>query len=79
MGVEWNGKPRSEAEWKVLLISAHAYATGLEFEISIGLEGELIEVRESSAKMSKARSSSLIEYAIAFLECARCDLYDLPN
>ena len=31
-----------------------------------GLEGEFINIRESTAAMSKARGASLIEYAQAF-------------
>jgi hypothetical protein len=31
-----------------------------------GLEGEFVNLRESTALMSKARAASLIEYALAF-------------
>jgi hypothetical protein len=65
-GVEWAGKPRDAAAWKVLLISGHAMAIGDGAEIVPGLEGEFVNVRESSALMSKSRASSLIEYALAF-------------
>jgi hypothetical protein len=61
----WAGRVRDAHEWKVLLISGHAVATGQGAEIIAGLEGEFVNVRESSARMSKARGSSLIEYAIA--------------
>ena len=63
----WAGKPRTAAEWKVLLISGHATATKEAVEIVPGLEGEFINVRESSALMSVKRASSLIEYATAFV------------
>jgi hypothetical protein len=62
----WAGKPRDAAAWKVLLVSGHAIATKLGSEIVPGLEGEFVNIRESTALMSKARGSSLIEYAIAF-------------
>lgn len=67
LGVTWAGKPRSAQEWKILLISGHAMATGEGSEVLPGLEGEFVNVRESSALMSKKRGSSLIEYAQAFL------------
>lgn len=65
-GLEWFGKPRSADEWKVLLVSGHAKATDGEVDIVPGLEGELVNVRESTARMSVARASSLIEYTQAF-------------
>ena len=65
-GTEWAGKKRSAAEWKVLLVSGHAVATKLGADVVPGLEGEFINLRESTALMSKARGSSLIEYAQAF-------------
>lgn len=65
-GVEWFGRARSAEEWKVLLVSAHAAATGRGCEMVQGLEGELVQVRESTAAMNKERSSSLIEYAVAW-------------
>ncbi|MGQ3299678.1 recombination protein NinB [Reyranella sp.] len=65
-GKEWAGCQRTAKEWKTLLISAHATATGLEADVVIGLEGEMVEIRESSASMSVERSTSLIEYTIAW-------------
>jgi hypothetical protein len=65
--VEWSGKRRDAAQWKVLLVSGHAVATKLGAEIVPGLEGEFVNIRESTALMSKARGSSLIEYAMAFV------------
>jgi len=66
-GTPWAGKPRDAAAWKVLLVSGHAVATKQAAEIVPGLEGEFINIRESTAAMSKARGSSLIEYAQAFV------------
>jgi hypothetical protein len=62
----WAGKPRTSSQWKVLLVSGHASATKEEFEIIPGLDGELVNIRESTALMSKQRGSSLIEFSIAF-------------
>lgn len=66
MRAEWAGKRRNIAEWKALLVSGHAVATKHGGEVVPGLEGEFVSIRESTASMSKARSSSLIEYAEAF-------------
>lgn len=71
-GVPWAGKPRKADEWKVLLVSGHAVATKEGADIVPGLEGEFVNIRESTAAMSKARGSSLIEYAVAF--CASHDI-----
>jgi len=68
LGLEWAGKKRTPEEWKVLLVSGHAVATKHEAEVIEGLEGELVSIRESTASMSKARSSSLIEYSLAIYE-----------
>ena len=65
-GIEWAGKPRTAAQWKVLLVSGHAVATKEQADVVPGLEGEYINIRESTALMSKRRGSSLIEYSIAF-------------
>ena len=65
-GVQWAGKRRTAAEWKVLLVSGHAVATKSGADMVPGLEGEFVNLRESTARMSVARASSLIEYATAF-------------
>ena len=67
-GFPWAGKPRTAAQWKVLLVSGHAVATGEGSDVLPGIEGEFINLRESTALMSKKRGSSLIEYSIAFCE-----------
>lgn len=66
--VQWAGKRRSADAWKVLLVSGHAMATREGAEIIPGLEGEFVNVRESTALMSKQRSASLISYALAFCD-----------
>ena len=63
---EYMGKKRSLEAWKVLFISGHAIATNQGAEVVPGLEGEFVNIRESSASMSKSRSSSLIEYCVAW-------------
>lgn len=71
--VEWAGKRRTPEEWKVLLVSGHSIATNHKVEVVPGLEGEFINLRESTAKMSRSRASSLMEYALAF--CTSMGVY----
>ncbi len=66
-GLQWMGKRRTKDEWKVLLVSGHAMATKQGAEMVPGIEGEFVNLRESTASMSVRRMSSLIEYANAFL------------
>lgn len=61
------GQKLTAEQWKVLFISGHAIATGLGAQMVPGLENEFVNIRESSASMSVARMSSLIEYANAYL------------
>ena len=75
-GLLWAGKPRSASEWKVLLVSGHSMATKQGAEIVPGLEGEFVNIRESTARMSRARGSSLIEYALAFCAANNVALRD---
>jgi hypothetical protein len=50
------------------MISGHAMATlGEVPDITEGLEGEVVNLRESSADMKKSRMSSLIEYTLAYM------------
>lgn len=64
--VTWCGKKLRPEQWKVLLISGHAVATKQEAEVVPGLEGEYVNIRESSAEMSVGRMASLIEYTTAW-------------
>jgi len=66
-GLHWAGKPRTLLQWKNLLVSGHAFATKEEHDIVPGLEGELVNLRESTALMSVRRTASLIEYTLAFM------------
>lgn len=65
-GFQINDETFTADDWKILLISAHSEATKEASRPVIGLEGELVMLRESSAAMSVARMSSLIEYCVAF-------------
>jgi hypothetical protein len=56
----------SPSQVKVLLISAHAMVTGEGQDIVRGLEGEFVNIRESSAEMTVTRMASLIEFTSAW-------------
>lgn len=74
--MQWMGKKRSAKQWKVLLVSGHAVATKEQAELVPGLEGEYVNLRESTALMSIPRGASLIEYAIAFCAMNNITLSD---
>lgn len=61
------GRKLTADQWKVLMISGHAIATGLGVDMVPGLEGEFVNIRESSANMTVARMASLIEYVTAYI------------
>lgn len=71
-GAKWAGKTRTASEWKVLFVSGHGIATKEGSDIVPGLESEFVNLRESTARMTVARSSSLIEYTLAW--CANNDV-----
>ena len=62
----WMGKKRPMLQWKVIMVSAHAIATGAPAEMVIGIEGEVVNLRESTTAMSVKRFNSLIEYVLAW-------------
>lgn len=62
----WMGKERSMLQWKTLMVSGHAVATGNQVEMTVGLEGEVVNLRESTAAMGKKRFASLVEYVLAW-------------
>ena len=64
--LQWAGSWRTGSQWKHLLVSGHTIATNGEIELVEGLEGEVINIRESTATMTIKRLSSLIEYTYAF-------------
>lgn len=63
---EFNGQKRTIEQWKMIFVSAHRIATGGQAEMAIGLEGEVINLRESTAQMGVRRLASLIEYISAW-------------
>ena len=63
---KWNGEQLTPEQWKVLMISAHTIATGEPCKLTVGIEGEMVNLRESSAKMSISRMASCIEYSQAW-------------
>ena len=64
----WNDMPMTADDWKQLLVLSHAVATdGGGVRLTKDLEGSgLVQLRESTARMSKARATSLIDYVIAW-------------
>lgn len=63
---EWAGRKWPMEEWKALMVSAHAQVEERPAQVVAGLEGELVAIRESTARMSKRRMSSLIDYVLAW-------------
>ena len=62
----FNGQKLSIDQWKMVFVSGHRIATGGTAEMAIGLEGEVINLRESTARMGVRRLASLIEYIQAW-------------
>jgi hypothetical protein len=62
----FNDRKLALPQWKVLFISGHAMATGLGADMVQGLEGEMVNIRESSAQMGVKRMASVIEYTTAW-------------
>ncbi|MDA3979556.1 recombination protein NinB [Gallibacterium sp. AGMB14963] len=62
----WSGQRYDLYGWKNLLVSGHTIASGYPYELVRGLEGELVNTRESTAKMGIKRMASLIEYSTAW-------------
>ena len=58
----FNGRRLTLDQVKVIFISGHSMVTGNGADLVVGLEGEAVNIRESSARMSVARMASLIEY-----------------
>ncbi|MFQ1049062.1 recombination protein NinB [Avibacterium paragallinarum] len=63
---EFQGKKRDIETWKMIMVSAHKIATGGQAEMAIGLEGEVLNLRESTAQMGVKRLASLIDYVDAW-------------
>lgn len=69
---KFHGRTLTAIQWKTLLVSAHAVATGIGADMVPGLEGEWVNIRESTAQMGVRRLNSLIEYTLAW--CANNDV-----
>ena len=63
---KWMNEYIPMLEWKTIMVSGHAIATGNPAKMTIGIEGEVVNLRESTAAMSKKRFSSLMEYVLAW-------------
>lgn len=63
---QYHGKKRSVEFWKGLFVSGWQIATGERPEIVPGLEGEFINIRESTTTLTVGRMASLIEYITAW-------------
>lgn len=62
----FGGRKLSAQQWKLILVSAHMVAAGDDPDLAIGLEGEIVSLREQTSRMSVSRLSSLIEYSTAY-------------
>jgi hypothetical protein len=74
---QWNGFHMDAEDWKALLIVSHAVATKEDIGMRLvpDLEGHgLVQLRESSARMSKGRASSLIDYVVAWATTQGVDI-----
>lgn len=63
---KYQGEKRSVEFWKGLFVSGWQIAVGEKPEIVPGLEGEFINIRESTTTLSVRRMASLIEYINAW-------------
>lgn len=72
---EFAGKKRSAEQWKQILVLGHGIATKEECEI-VQIEGEAVALRESTAKMTKRRMASLLEYVLAYAAIEGIELRD---
>lgn len=62
----FDGRKLSKRQWIILLVSAHEIVEGEDPEMTLGIEGEFVSLRERTSSMSSARMSSLIEYCTAW-------------
>lgn len=65
--LEFAGRRWEQDDWRAFLVSGHTRATLGDAVLEVGLEGELVILRESTAQMDRDRKASLIEYTIAYL------------
>lgn len=62
----FGGRKLSGKQWKVLFCSGLAMVEGKDPDLAIGLEGEFVMLRESTARMSVERMNQLIEYSTSW-------------
>lgn len=60
------GRKLTPLQWKTLFVSGHAIATEGHADMVPGLEGEFVNIRESTSEMTVPRKASLIEYTLAW-------------
>ena len=65
--MKYHGKRYSIDQWKALFVSAHNIVEGRPVQVIAGIEGEFVDIRESTAKMTVNRLNSLIEYIQAWV------------
>ncbi len=65
--MKYHSKTLSIEQWKVLFVSAHNIVEGRPVQVIAGIEGEFVNIRESTAKMTVKRLNSLIEYIQAWV------------
>lgn len=73
---EWMGRRCTPVQWKTLFVSGHAIASGLGADVVPGLEGEFVNIRESTAQMSRSRCASLQTYMQAWCADNNVVLHD---
>lgn len=61
---EFMGRKLTMEQWKVLFISGHAIATNQKADVVPGLEGEFVNIRESSAQMSVSRMAYVTSWGV---------------
>lgn len=66
-GVVWAGETWDIEDWKTIMVSAWRKATRQESKVIRGLEGEPVQLRKSTRKMTKAELSDLIAYVDAWM------------
>ena len=64
--IEYMGKKRPLEFWKGLFVSGWEIATGQKPEIIGGLEGEYINIRNSTTKLSGRKIADLMQYIEAY-------------
>jgi hypothetical protein len=73
---EYLGSRRSVEFWKGLFVSGWEIATGKKPVIVPGLEGEFINIRQSTTTLGKKSMSELIEYIKAWCSANNVELHD---